>query len=349
MQSVAIVGGVDTHGALHHAALLDRVGRRLGSREFPASEAGYASMLTWMKSFGTLETVGVEGTGSYGAGLARHLHRAEVNVLEVPRPDRRTRRQIGKSDPIDAEAAALAVLGGTNTSSPKFANGVVESIRLIRVARTGALKAKTAAVNTLRAIVITSPEPMRSQLRGLSRVRLVNTCRRLRPQLECLSDPVQAAKATLRSVAERAFILTQEADELERNLGKLLAEAAPLTTSVFGIGTDTAAALIASIGDNPDRLRSEAALARLAGVAPIPASSGQTKRHRLHRGGDRSANQALHIAVVVRLRYCERSRAYAARRRAQGLSSLEIIRCLKRYLAREVFGALRSDFLALAA
>lgn len=347
MQPVAIVGGVDTHEALHHAAVLDMVGRRLGDREFVASEAGYASMLVWMKSFGSLETVGIEGTGSYGAGLARHLHRAGVKVLEVPRPDRRTRRHVGKSDPIDADAAARAVLVGDKATSPKFATGVVESIRMLRVARTGALKAKTAAVNTLRAIVITSPEPLRSQLRGMTKTRLVNTCRRLRPELTCLADPLQATKATLRSVAERAAHLTAEAAELEQQLGALLAEAAPATTRVFGLGTDTAAALMASVGDNPDRLRSEAALARLAGAAPIPASSGQTKHHRLHRGGDRSANQALHIAVVVRLRYCKRTRAYAARRRAEGLSSLEIIRCLKRYLVREVFGALRSDFLAL--
>lgn len=348
MESVAIVGGVDTHGALHHAAVLDMVGRRLGDREFPATEAGYAAMLGWLHDFGNLQTVGIEGTGSYGAGLARHLHRAGVRVLEVPRPDRRTRRQVGKSDPIDADSAARTVLAGAKTTAPKFATGVVESIRMLRVARSGALKAKTAAVNTLRAIVITSPEPIRSQLRGLSRVQLVSTCRRLRPDLADLADPLQATKASLRSVAERAFNLTTEAAELERQLSTLLAEAAPATMGIFGLGTDTAAALLVSVGDNPDRLRSESALARLAGAAPIPASSGQTKRHRLHRGGDRSANQALHVAVVVRLRYCERTRAYAKRRRAEGLSSLEIIRCLKRYLVREVFGALRSDFLALA-
>ena len=170
----------------------------------------------------------------------------------------------------------------------------------------------------------------------------------LRPDMDRLDDPVQAAKASLRSIAERAFRLREEIDELERRVATLLAAAAPATIKVFGLGTDTAAALVTSIGDNPDRLRSEAAFARLAGVAPIPASSGQTQRHRLHRGGDRSANQALHIAVVVRLRYCQRTRAYAARRRAEGLSSLEIIRCLKRYVAREVFGALRADFLQMA-
>lgn len=348
MESTAVVIGVDTHGAFHHAAALDLVGRRLGDREFPATEAGYAAMLRWMQSLGQVESVGVEGTGSYGAGLARHLHHAGVRVLEVPRPDRRARRQHGKSDPIDAEAAARAVLDGSRATEPKIADGAIESIRMLRVARLGAIKANTAAINTLRAMATTAPEPLRSDLSRLSKVQIVHNCRRLRPDMDRLDDPVQAAKASLRSIAERAFRLRQEIDELERRIAKLLSAAAPATINVFGLGTDTAAALVTSIGDNPDRLRSEAAFARLAGVAPIPASSGQTQRHRLHRGGDRSANQALHIAVVVRLRYCQRTRAYAARRRSDGLSSLEIIRCLKRYVAREVFGALRSDFLHLA-
>ena len=219
--------------------------------------------------------------------------------------------------------------------------------RMLRVARVGALKANTAAINTLRALLTTAPEPLRVQLNGLSKVQLVHACRRLRPDLNRLEDPVQAAKASLRSVAERAFTLRQEIDELEARMAGLMSAAAPETVKVFGLGADTAAALVTAIGDNPDRLRSEAAFARLAGVAPIPASSGKTKRHHLHRGGDRSANQALHVAVVVRLRYCQRTRAYAARRRGDGLSTLEIIRCLKRYVAREAFTALRSDFQAM--
>src|SRR5579859_2261012 len=216
MESVAVIGGVDTHDALHHAAVLNTVGRRLGDREFAASQSGYDAMLRWMRGFGRLEVVGVEGTGSYGAGLARHLHSAGVKVLEVPRPDRRSRRQRGKSDPVDAEEAARSVLAGNRSTEPKHANGAVESIRTLRVARLGALKANTAAVNTLRSIVITAPEPIRRQLQGLSKGKLVATCRRLRPDLAQLADPVHATKAALRTIAERAASLRHEIDQLEK-------------------------------------------------------------------------------------------------------------------------------------
>lgn len=196
MESTAVVVGIDTHGAFHHAAALDQVGRRVGDREFPATEAGYAAMLRWMQSLGDVESVGVEGTGSYGAGLARHLHRASVRVLEVPRPDRRARRQYGKSDPIDAEAAARAVLDGSRATQPKIADGAIESIRMLRVAKLGAIKANTAAINTLRAVATTAPESLRSDLSRLSKVQIVHSCRRLRPDMDRLDDPVQAALRT---------------------------------------------------------------------------------------------------------------------------------------------------------
>ncbi len=339
-----IIGGVDTHSATHHAAVIDGFGRLLADAQFPASPTGYAALLVWMRTKGRLDRVGIEGTGSYGAGLARHLHAQGVVVLEVPRPDRRLRRQRGKSDPIDAEAAARTVLAGRASGAPKLATGPIEAIRMLRVARNGALKAKTAATNTLIAVVVTAPEPLRGQLRDLSRLKLVGACMRLRPDTDRLADPVQAAKAALRSIATRAHALELEVRALKKQLDDLTTAAAPATSNVFGLGPDTASALLVTIGDNPDRLRSEAAFAHLCGTAPIPASSGKTNRHRLHRGGDRTSNSALHIAVVVRLRYDERTRAYAARRRTEGLSMPEIIRCLKRYLAREVFRALRSDY-----
>jgi transposase len=343
-----IIGGVDTHVATHHAAVIDGRGRLVEHRQFPAAPDGYAQLLRWLRTKGQLEAVGVEGTGAYGAGLARHLAGQGVAVVEVPRPDRRLRRQHGKSDPIDAEAAARAVLAGTATVKPKLANGPVEAVRALRVARNGAIKAKTAATNSLHAMVITAPEPLRTQLRGTSSARLVRACLRLRPDLERLDDPVQAYKHALRSIARRTDALGLEARQLQRQLRALTHKVAPATAGVFALGPETAGALLVSAGDNPERLRSEAAFAHLCGAAPIPASSGKTNRHRLHRGGDRSANRALHIAVVVRLRYCSRTRAYAARRSAEGLSKLEIIRCLKRYLVREVFAALRSDYAALS-
>ncbi len=343
----AVIGGVDTHAATHHAVVVDLRGVLQGSQEFTATAVGYNELLVWLRSHGRIDRVGVEGTGAYGAGLARHLHNKGVSVVEVPRPDRRLRRQKGKSDPIDAEAAARAVLAGTATVQPKLANGSIEAIRAIRVARNGAIKAKTAAGNALQALLITAPEPLRAQLRCRSTITLVKTCVGLRPDMARLHEPTQALKLALRSVAQRADALAIEARHLNRQLEALTERAAPATSAVFALGPDTTSALLVSIGDNPDRLRSESAFAHLCGVAPIPASSGKTNRHRLHRGGDRSANHALHIAVIVRLRYCERTRAYAARRTTDGLSMPEIIRCLKRYLAREVFIALRADYASI--
>lgn len=342
-----VIGGVDTHAATHHAAALDLRGVLQGSQEFAATAAGYGELLDWLRSHGRIDRVGVEGTGAYGAGLARHLHDRGVSVIEVPRPDRRLRRQSGKSDPIDAEAAARAVLAGTATVVPKLANGSIEAIRTIRVARNGAIKARTAATNALQGLLISAPEPLRAQLRCRSTIKLVKTCAGLRPDMARLHEPTQALKLALRSVAQRADALAIEARQLNRQLVALTERAAPATSAVFALGPDTTGALLVSIGDNPDRLRSEGSFAHLCGVAPIPASSGKTQRHRLHRGGDRSANSALHIAVIVRLRYCERTRAYVARRTADGLSMPEIIRCLKRYLAREVFIALRADYAAI--
>lgn len=339
-----IIGGVDTHSATHHAAVIDRNGRMLGDAEFAATPSGYAALLAWMQGHGHIESVGVEGTGAYGAGLARHLHERGVPVLEVPRPDRRLRRQHGKSDALDAEAAARTVLAGKASGAPKLSTGPIEAIRALRTARVGALKAKTAATNTLMAMVVTAPEPLRSKLRDLSRLQLVAACIRLRPDTARMTDPTQATKAALRSIAIRAHALELEARDLKRQLHDLTTEIAPATSAVYGLGPDTVSTLLVTIGDNPDRLRSEAAFAHLVGVAPIPASSGKTNRHRLHRGGDRNGNRALHIAVVVRLRYSQRSRDYAARRRHEGPSMPEIIRCQKRYLAREVFTALRADY-----
>lgn len=348
--TIQIIGGVDTHAATHCAAAIDTTGRLLGVAEFPATNAGYAQLTRWLRSHGPISAVGVEGTGAYGAGLARYLHRAHVTVIEAPRPDRRQRRNHGKSDSIDAEAAARAVLAGTARAVPKRADGPVEAVRALRVARLGAIKARTAAINTLRSTIITAPEPLRSELPTAAGPNvLIDACARLRPDRMRLDDPTHAIKASLRSVARRAQSLRGEIHLLDQQVAELLAATAPSTLAVFAMGPDTTAALLVTIGDNPDRLRSEKAFAHLCGVAPIPASSGKTNRHRLHRGGDRSANRALHIAVVVRMRYCTKTRAYVARRTAEGLSKKEIIRCLKRYLAREIYRALRADYAALTA
>ncbi|WP_280474571.1 IS110 family transposase [Nocardia asiatica] len=340
--------GVDTHTDTHHVAVVSEHGKKRADREFSTTADGYAAIERWIASFGEVARIGIEGSGSYGVELARYLHTRGYNVAEVPRPNRRLRRAHGKTDTIDAYAAARRLLDGSGVTAPKLRNSAIEAVRALRVARHGAVKATTAALNALRGLVTTCPEELRSQLRGLSRAKLVATCAAFRPDTARLTDPAQATKLALRSLAVRVREAQDQADQLERHLHKVLEEVAPKTLSVFALGPDTAAALVISIGDNRDRLTSEAAFARLCGVAPIPASSGKTVRHRLHRGGDRQANQALHIAVIVRLRYDQRTRDYAARRTTEGKTKPEIIRCLKRYLAREVFQALRADFPAPA-
>jgi len=344
-----VIGGVDTHGRTHHAAVIDQQGRLLGDREFPADSGGYRQLLGWLGRHGRLDAVGVEGTGSYGAGLTRFLLDQDVAVVEVDRPDRRIRRQRGKSDPIDAEAAARAVLAGVATAPAKRRDGIVEAIRALRAVRSGAIKARTAAINQLKGLLVTAPASVREGLEALPTTALVATCARLRPNETALADPVQATKAALRVVACRIHQLEEEISLADQRLATLVGRAAPRLLKLHAIGVDHAGQLLITAGDNPERLRGEAAFAHLCGAAPIPASSGKTHRHRLHRGGDRDANRTLHLAVVVRMRWCPRTRAYAERRTKQGLSKPEIMRCVKRYLAREVYHALVADFEALHA
>jgi transposase len=340
-----VTGGVDTHCDTHAAAALDALGRVLGSAQFPTTPAGYRALLGWLRGFGELLRVGVEGTGSYGAGVARHLRADGVEVVEVDRPDRKTRRAKGKSDPIDAIAAARAVQAGEATGVPKTRTGVVEAIRALRVARRTAVKARTQAANQLHALVVTAPEPLRAGLRGLSTPELVGVAAALRPGV-VTADPLVGTKLALRSLARRHLGLSEEVAELDEALDVLVAKAAPGLLAVMGVGVEVAGQLLVTAGDNPDRLHSEAAFAQLCGVAPLPASSGRTTgRHRLSRGGDRQANSALYTIVLSRLRWDRRTRAYVERRERE-LSKPEIIRCLKRYVAREVYQALTATGLA---
>jgi transposase len=343
----SVTGGVDTHKSTHHAAVLDAAGRLLGDAEFPATAAGYAELLTWLRGFGRLVKVGVEGTGSYGAGLARYLAAKKVRVVEVDRPDRKARRSKGKSDPIDAIAAARAALSGTATGIPKARTGPVEAIRALRVARRGAVKARTAALNQLHGLVAAAPEPIRAELSGLATTALLQRCTGYTIDPTNLADPIEATKAALGALTARINALTAEISIADRRLAPVVAAAAPRTSNLFCAGPEVAGQLLTTAGDNPDRLRSESALAHLCGAAPIPASSGKTRRHRLNRGGDRQANHALHTIVLGRMRHDPRTRAYVRRRTTQGLSKKEIIRCLKRYVVREVYAALLADFAAL--
>jgi transposase len=280
--------GVDTHADTHVAAVVDQTGRPLGSASFPVSTRGYVALVNWAERLGPVAKIGIEGTGTDGAGLARFVRAYGLEVIEVDRPDRRTRRCLGKSDPIDAQAAARATLAGVATTTPKTREGQVEMIRVLRVARRG------------------------------------------------------ATKAALWTLARRWQQLQVELDQLDRQLQELVTTAAPALLALPGVGVETAGQLLVTAGDNPQRLRSEAAFAHLCGAAPIPASSGRTDRHRLNRGGDRRANNALWRITLVRMRCHPPTKAYVERRTKQGLSKLDIMRCLKRYIAREIYQHLTS-------
>jgi len=264
-----------------------------------------------------------------------------INVSEVIRPKRRDQYRAGKSDPIDAEAAARAVVAGTATGQPKSADGEVEMIRTLRITRRSAVKARVGAANQLQNLLITAPEGLKSELCGLSTARVVAIASRFRPSPNP-SDVEAATKFALRSVARRYQRLSEEISELDEQLDRLVSEAAPELVAVKGVGTDTAASLLIAAGDNPERLENEAAFAHLCGAAPIPASSGKSVRHRLNRHGNRDANRALYVIAVCRMNRDERTRSYVAKRTAEGKSKKEIIRCLKRYIAREIYRVLSS-------
>lgn len=342
-----VVIGVDTHKDQHVAVALDSLGRRVGSTTIPTTAAGYAQLVGWAGGLGQVEAFGLEGTGSYGAGLARHLGSAGQKVIEVVRPNRQARRHNHKSDPADAEAAARAVLSGEADGCPKSGDDLVEMIRVLRVARSSAMRARTQAINAIKSLVVTAPVELRDQLRGFSTKALVATAARLRPGGEASTSA--ANKTALRTLACRYQALSTEIAALDTQLGELSAKACPKLVDTFGVGPDVAGALLVAAGDNPERLRSEAAFAMLCGAAPVEASSGKTVRHRLNRGGDRQANAARYRIVLVRMRFDTPTRAYLERRTAQGLSKPEIIRCLKRYVAREIYGILHDTVVPAAA
>ncbi len=342
-----VILGVDTHLDTHVAAAISSAGKLLGTLATPTDASGYLKLLAWARSLGFVKRAGVEGTGTYGAGLARVLREQGVEVLEVNRPNRSKRRLKGKSDPTDAENAARSVLAGEATAIPKSQSGAAEAMRTISVARRSAVKAKTQAINQLRAILVSAPQDIRERLWKAKADQCVAGCAQLR-QLGT-TTLLKTLTTALRLLAKRWLMLVAELKELDAALEQLTTTSAPHLREQFGVGPQTAATLIAVAGDNPERLRSEAALAALCGVNPLPASSGKTIRHRLNRGGDRQANNALWTIAMVRMRSEPRTRAYVERRTAEGMSNKEIHRCLKRYIVRELYPLILADLAANAA
>jgi transposase len=331
-----VTGGIDTHSEVHVAAALDEVGGLLGAESFDANPDGYLALLTWLSAFGDVAKVGIEGTGSYGAGVARFLARAGVEVVEVDRQNRQARRQSGKSDPLDAVEAPRAVLSGRARGRAKSRDGSVEAIRVLVVAKRSARTSRTKALTQMRQLTYSAPDQLQNRLKGLPIPQFVAVAQGLRPTRS--TDPVTAAtKASLSSLAHRVADLEEEISELDARITPLLHAAPPELLAVYGVGLDTAAALLVAAGDNPQRLHSEAAWAHLCGVSPLQASSGRVTRHRLNRGGDRQANRALWHIVITRLASDPKTQAYMERRVKDGRSKREVIRVLKRYVAREVY------------
>lgn len=340
-----VVLGVDTHLDIHVGAAISETGKLLGTRSVSTSSAGYLDLFRWACSFGSLSRAGVEGTGSYGAALCQFLIDNEVSVFEVNRPDRAKRRLQGKSDPTDAENAARSVHSGVAHAIPKHHSGACEAMRIVTVARRSAVKAKTQAINQLRAILVSGPQDVRDRLWKVRALDCVNACARVRT----LGNGVllENLTFTLKSLAKRWLALSSELKLLDKQLEALTQNYAVHLRERFGVGPQTAAVLLSVAGDNPDRLKSEASLAALCGVNPLPASSGKTIRHRLNRGGSRAANNALWTIAMVRMRSDPRTRTYVARRTTEGLTMKEIHRCLKRYIVRELYPLILSDMASL--
>jgi transposase len=294
-------------------------------------------MLAWMRAFGQLRRVGVEATGTYGAGLLRYLQKAGVAVLAVTTPDKGDRRKRGKNDDLDAQNAAHAAFAGKRTVTPKSRDGMIEALRVLKACRKTAGAARRVALQMIHNTVVCAPDELREQLRKLTRMELIRTLAAWRPDMTDYRNVGSVYRITLRSLARRYLELHDEVADLDAMIAAIVDELAPALVARNSIGHESAAQLLLTAGDNSERLHSEASFAALCGVSPVPASSGKTTRHRLNRGGDRAANSALHIIAIGRLRTDPRTKAYAERRMAEGHSKLEAIRCLKRYIAREVY------------
>jgi transposase len=338
-QHLKVIAGIDTHADTHHVAIIDETGRHLTDREFLAVGTGYRNIAAFITGFGPVIAAGVEGSGSYGAELARVLTGEGIRVLEVMRPNRQGRRLRGKSDPLDAYQAAEAALAGRNVATPKSRDGAVESLRVLRAERATAMRARVAVMTQIKSILTAAPEALRAKYRHLTRAAMMTALEKTRPA-GSMADPMNATAAVLKRLAIRYRALHQELAVIDVELDAIITVHAPMLRDLKGVGTDVASQLLVTVGDNPERVTTEAKFAALVGAAPIPASSGKTTRHRLSRGGDRQANKAIHHVALVRMKTDTRTRNYVASRRAEGKSTKETIRCLKRYIAREIYDQL---------
>lgn len=331
-----IIIGVDTHKSNHIAVAINAQGARLGVVTIPTNRQGYRDLEIWAAKFGRIKAFGIEGTGSYGAALSRDLLVKGHTVLDVMRPNRQLRYLHGKSDSLDAESAARSVLNGQASALAKTQTGSSEMIRHIKIVRDSAVKVRSQAMITLKTMIINAPTELRDTLDQIKGpISLIRHIAALRPG--DIASPTASAKWAMRALARRWLALHEEIQAHEVELERMAREKAPELMKSHGISTQTVAEMLILVGDNPERIKSEAALAKLCGVCPIPASSGKTNRMRLNRGGNRQANAALYRVAIVRMRDDEKTKTYVTRRTAEGKTRREIVRCLKRYIVREIY------------
>ena len=334
-QKVLILG-VDTHKDFHHAAVINHVGKSIADRKFDATSAGYSDLINWATGVGRIGRAGVEGTGSYGAGLTRELTRRGIPVIDVIAPDKQLRRLRGKTDQIDAYNAARAVLNELATAVPKAQDGFVEALRVLCTSRRLLVKQRTESMNQLQGLIVSAPAELRVGLAKLKAKNLALRCSKL-PVRQADDLVMTETKNVLRSLGKRYVELLTETNRLSKRLGEIVKEHASELLAVHGVGPDVAATMLIVAGENVDRLGSESAFAHLIGTAPIQASSGKTTRHRLNRGGHRQGNSAAYRIVMVRMKSHEKTRDYVVKALARGKTKREAMRLLKRYVAREIF------------
>ncbi|GAB19980.1 putative transposase [Gordonia effusa NBRC 100432] len=341
MQPPITFAGIDTHKHTHHVAVIDADGRLIADRQFGTTHAQYLQIQRWLAHW-HLRSIGIEQTGTYGAAVTNVLASAGYRIIDVNHPDLSVRAREGKSDPIDAVMAANAVRTGRCQVIAKDRTGQLEALRFYCAARTSAVKARSAALTQIAALAITVDPKLRERLGTTSR-DIVTCARTLRPDTTRPHDPIQAAKTALRALATRITDLDTEIKSHDRALTEIITPLAPRLLALPQVGIHIAAQLLLTIGQCPNRITTDAQFARLTGVAPINASSGRTNRHRLHRGGNRQANRAIHLIAIGRLKHHQPAIDYYHRRTSNNLSKTDTIRAMKRHIAREVFGALKAD------
>lgn len=335
-EHVEVVIGVDTHKHTHTAAVVaSSTGAVLAETTVAADPAGYAALIELARAHGELRAWALEGAGGYGAGLATALGVAQELVVELDRPVRSRRRNGAKSDPIDAVRAAREALARAELGQPRSGDERA-ALQVLLATRRAAVQAAGDARRELHALVVTAPETVRARFRGQGTKAMITTAARLRPHAHTEQVHVFAAMSALRALARRIHTLDTEAEEHQSAIAGIVTAWRPDLLTVCGVGPIVAATILAA-WSHTGRFRHEGAFASLAGTAPIPASSGQTQRHRLNRSGDRQLNRAVYTVVITRLRHDPDTRAYAARRRSEGKTDREIRRCLSRYITRQLF------------